>query len=191
MRARMFLGATLLVGGLATATAQGADTYKVDAVHSSVVFRVKHMGVSYFFGSFDQVGGSFTLDPADPSKCQFDIEIQAGSVDTRNPQRDQHIKSNGFLNAAQYPKITFKSKSVSSAGKDTYEAKGDLTLHGVTKPVTIKIQQTGTGKGMRPGSALAGIYADFTIKRSDFGMKGMVGPVSDDVELMVGLEGGR
>ena len=191
MRVRLHLGAAVLALGAAVAPAPAAETYKVDAVHSSVVFRVKHLGVSYFFGVFDKVDGSFTLDPADPAKGQFQIEIQAGSVDTRNPQRDQHIKSNAFLNAQQFPKITFKSTSVSSAGKDAYEVKGDLTLHGVTKPVTVKVQQTGTGKGMRPGSTLAGVYADVTIKRSDFGMKQMIPMISDDITLMVGLEGGR
>jgi polyisoprenoid-binding protein YceI len=166
-----------------------AETFKVDSVHSSVNFRVKHMNVSYAYGRFTSITGTFNLDPADPTKSSFDFTVKSDSVDTGEPKRDGHLKSPDFFNVRQYPTITFKSKSVASAGENTYDVTGDLTLHGVTKPVTIKVEQTGKGAGMGGRGAVAGLLASFNIKRSDFGMKGMVGPVGDDVRVEVSIEG--
>jgi polyisoprenoid-binding protein YceI len=174
-----------LLGPLAAANA--ADTYKVDTVHSAALYRVKHMNASYAYGRFNQITGTFTIDAQDPSKCQFDFQVNTGSVDSGNPQRDQHLKSPDFLNAKQYPTITFKSKSVTSAGKDAYEVTGDMTLHGVTKPVTVKVEVTGTGRG--PRGPIAGIESVFTIKRGEFGMTGMAGAVGEDIRITVSAEG--
>jgi polyisoprenoid-binding protein YceI len=175
------------VAGLGTARA--AETYQADAVHSAVVFRVRHMNTSHAWGRFNDLSGAFTLDSADPSQCKFEFKVKAGSVDTGNAARDNHVKGPDFLNAVQFPTIAFKSTSVSKSGS-RYEVSGDLTLHGVTKPVTIQLTPTGTGKGPT-GAAIAGIDAVFTVKRSEFGMTKMVGPVGDDVWLNVSVEGIR
>jgi polyisoprenoid-binding protein YceI len=180
--------AWMVVASLATGTvALAADAFQVDAVHSSILFKVKHMDVSYTRGRFNEVSGKFLLDESNPERSSFDLSINAESVDTANAKRDLHLKNADFFNAKQFPKITFKSKSVAktSAG---YSVSGDLTLHGVTKPVTIVVTPVGTGKGMR-GEAVAGVEASLTIKRSDFGMTYMVGPVGDEVQVTASLEG--
>ena len=181
--------ALLLIPALAISRGEAlAASYKVDAAHSSVHFRVKHMDTSYFYGRFNAISGSFAIDPSDPSKSSFEFAMKADSIDTNNPARDSHLKNADFFNAKQYPNIGFKSTSVESAGKDAYKVTGDLTLHGVTKPITVTIEHTGSGQDMRK-NAIAGIESVFTIKRSDFGMKGLVGPVGDEVKVMMSAEG--
>ena len=164
-----------------------AEEYTVDGVHSSVDFRVKHMNASYSTGRFDAVSGTFKLDESDPTKSKLHIEIKADSIDTNNAARDQHLKKD-FFQATQHPTITFKSKSFSPSGEHWYEVTGDLTLHGVTKPVTLKLEHVGSSKDMK-GKAIAGVAGQFKIKRSDFGMNTMVGPIGDEVKVEVSLEG--
>ena len=181
----------LVVASVGTGTlALAADPFLVDTVHSSILFRVKHMNTSLAYGRFDDFAGAFLLDEADPSKSLFDLTIKAESVDTASAARDKHLKGTDFFNAQQFPTIKFKSKSVTKAAKGSYDVAGDLTLHGVTKPVTFKLSATGSGKGMR-GEALAGVEATTVIKRSDFGMSFMVGPIGDEVTVIVALEGSR
>ncbi|MDB5352707.1 MAG: hypothetical protein JWN86_3954 [Planctomycetota bacterium] len=165
-----------------------AAGYKVDPVHSALTFRVKHMNTSYAYGRFDTISGTFAIDEANPAKSSFDFTVKTESVNTGNAGRDKHLAADAFFNAKQFPTISFKSKSVSSAGKNTFEVVGDLTLHGVTRPITVMIELTGTGKDMR-GTAIAGIESVFTIKRSDFGMKQMLNAVGDDVKIMLASEG--
>jgi polyisoprenoid-binding protein YceI len=164
-----------------------ANTYKVDKAHSSVIFRIKHMNVNYFQGRFDDITGTFSLDDQNPSASNFDLKITSDSVDTAIPKRDQHIKSPDFLNSRQFPTITFKSKSVTKSGNDTFDVEGDLTLHGVTKPVTVKVERTGTAQG-GPGGSRVGIEAIFNIKRSEFGMTNMLQALGDDVRLTINIE---
>jgi polyisoprenoid-binding protein YceI len=172
------------------AGAGGLETYKIDPIHSSNVFRIKHMNVTYFYGRFNAVAGTFAFDDADPTKCAFDVQIDAASVDTNNTDRDKHVKSAELFDVEKYPKITFKSTSVKKAGEQTYEVAGDLTFHGVTKPLTVKIQRTGAAPGMQ-GDYISGCETTFEIKRSEFGMTAAIGPLSDEVRLTVSLEGVR
>jgi polyisoprenoid-binding protein YceI len=173
---------------LTTTTARAADTYKADAVHSSIVFKAKHMNTSYFWGRFNNISGSFALDEQDASQSSLKFQVKTASIDTGNGARDQHLKGPDFFNATQFPTISFTSKSVTAAGNDTYEVTGDLTLHGVTKPVTVKVTKTGAGKGPQ-GGAIAGIEATFTIKQSDFGMTKMLAAIGDEVFVDVTVEG--
>ena len=170
-------------------TAYGADTYKVDPTHSSVIFSVKHMGVSDFYGAFKQISGTVNLDTADPAKSAVELTIPVESVDTRNEKRDQHLKSPDFFNAAQFPTITFKSTKVEANGGN-YKVTGDLTLHGVTKPLTVEFKKGGESKGQK-GEVKTGGETRFTIKRSDFDMKFMNGPLGDDVNIILSLEGAK
>jgi polyisoprenoid-binding protein YceI len=176
---------SLLIGlsPLALAT----TTYEVDATHSSVLFRVKHLETSYFYGRFNEISGNITLDKEAPTKSRVALEIKAESVDTFNERRNQHLKSPDFFNVKQFPVIAFKSKSVKRLDADTYEITGDLTLHGVTKTLTIQAKQTGTSKNRR-GNELVGFETTFTIKRSEFGMNFMLNGLSDEVKLIVSLE---
>ena len=180
----------LVVASVGAGTlALAAEPFQVDTVHSSVIFRVKHMQASLAYGRFNDITGKFLLDEADPGKSTFDLAIKAESLDTASAARDKHLKSTDFFNTKQFPSITFKSKSVSKTAAG-YDVAGDLTLHGITKPATFKLAVTGSGKGMR-GEALAGVEATTVLKRSDFGMTFMVGPIGDEVTVIVALEGNR
>jgi polyisoprenoid-binding protein YceI len=182
----------LLIAGIAVAasTSRAADTYKVDAVHSTVLFKIKHMNASYSYGRFNAIEGAFALDEKDPSKCSFNVNLKVDSVDTANPGRDGHLKGPDFFNAKQFPTISFKSKSVASAGKGVFDVTGDLTLHGVTKSVKVAVEPTGASKDPR-GRAIAGVEGSFRIKRSEFGMSGMLAGIGDDVLITISLEGGK
>ena len=183
--ASVVVAAVLL--GMMSAGARAADNYKLDPVHSAVVFRIKHAGTSFFYGRFNEPGGSFALDEADPTQSTFTIELQAGKVDTGNAQRDTHLKSPDFFNARQYPAIKFQSKSVKKAADgNKLEVSGDLTMHGQTKPVTAIVELT--GKGQMQGKQRAGVEAIIDVKMSDFGMKQNPG-LSDAVRIMAGLAG--
>jgi polyisoprenoid-binding protein YceI len=117
----------------------------------------------------------------------FDVTVKVDKLDTANAKRDQHLKSSDFFNAKQFPDIEFKSTGVKSTGDKTFDVTGDLTLHGVTKSITVPM--TFVGAATTPMGARAGFDATFTIKRSDYGMNFMPGMVGDDVTLMINLEG--
>src|SRR5262249_40416712 len=156
---------TLLRGAFA------GDAFTVDTVHSSVIYRIKHMNVGYAYGRFNDITGSFTVDEQNPSGMSFQVQVKPASVDTGNPKRDQHLKSPDFFNAQQFPVITFKSKKVTKSGTG-YDVEGDLTLHGTTKPVMAKVEGVSVVPGFR-GGYQAGLEATLEIKRSDFGMSNM------------------
>ena len=170
---------------------QATEAYKVDPVHTTAIFRIKHLGVTYFYGRFNETTGSFTLNTEDPSEMIFDVQIKTESVDTNSAKRNNHLKSPDFFNAKQFPTISFKSKSVQSSGENLYTVAGDLTLHGVTKPITVQMEFVGEGDQGPQSRYRAGFDVTFTIKRSDFGMNYMQGMLGDEVTLMVGLEGVR
>jgi polyisoprenoid-binding protein YceI len=187
-----FAARTLLTLSAAIAVAspvasRAADTYAVDAVHSSVVFKVKHMNTSTAWGRFDALAGSFTLDAADPSKSKMTFTVKADSVDTNNKARDNHLKSPDFFNAAQYPDITFTSKAVAKSS-DGYEVSGTMTFHGVTKPLSFVLVPTGNSKDMK-GNPIAGVDATFVLKQSDFGITKMAAAIGDEVTVFVSIEG--
>ena len=172
-----------------TESQDAAATYEIDAVHSAVIFRAKHLGVSYNYGRFNDFSGSITMDETDVSKSKIELEVKSASVDTANQKRDQHLRSPDFFNAKQFPVITFKSTKVSAkAGQENIlEVTGDFELHGVKKSITIDAEITGTGKHPQAGE-LIGFETTFGIKRSEYGMTyGMQG-VSDDIRITVSIE---
>jgi polyisoprenoid-binding protein YceI len=162
-----------------------ADTYKIDPAESSNVFSINNL-VTNFYGRFNDISGKVVFD-ADPSKSSIEVSIPVESIDTNNEKRDQHLKSPDFFNAKQFPMIVFKSKSVEGTG-DTYKATGELTLHGVTKPLTLEIKRGKDGEGMG-GEIRGGGETHFTIKRSDFGMDFMQGRLGDEVTVFLSLQG--
>ncbi len=169
----------------ASATSE-AVKFKIDSGHSSVLFRVKHFGVSNFYGRFNKIGGEISWDAKNPEASSISIEIDAASVDSNDKGRDDHLRNTDFLSAKEFPTITFKSKSVKKKG-DKLELTGDLTLHGVTKSVTTAVEFTGEGE--TPFGYRAGFEASFEIKRSEFGVSGVPGGVGEDVRITVALEG--
>jgi polyisoprenoid-binding protein YceI len=168
-------------------SAFAADTYKIDPVHSNVLFSINRQGVSDFYGMFNDISGTVVFDNADPSKSSVDLTVPVESLDTRNEKRDQHLKSPDFFNAKQFPTLTFKSTKVEGSG-DTFRVTGDFTLHGVTKPITVEFKRGAEVKGQR-GEVRSGGQTRFTIKRSDYGMTFMAGPLGDEVNLILSLEG--
>jgi len=191
------LSAVGVMGGAGTRAAAPAvgGAFKVDAVHSSVGFRVKHMNAAYFYGRFNLVEGEFLLDPANASASSLSVTVQADSLDTHNAGRDKHLKSQDFFSVAEYPTIAFVGKTFEKAGEENgetvFNVTGDLTLLGKTKEVKATVRNTGQGPG-RGGGEVGGIESTFTIQRSDFGMSFMAGKgLSDEVNLIVSLEGGR
>jgi polyisoprenoid-binding protein YceI len=167
------------------ADAAGPNDWMVDGGHSSVTFRIKHMGASWFTGAFDSVGGTVTLDPKKPEATSVKIAIPVDSVDTNNAQRDGHLKNADFFNAKENPEITFASTAVKAKGDDL-EIAGELALAGKSKAVTIVAQKVGASemKGKRVGYS-----SEFTIKRSDFGMNYGVegGALGDEVTMRLDL----
>ncbi|MBI4659869.1 MAG: YceI family protein [Verrucomicrobia bacterium] len=185
----------VLGGGLSSGQAQSEanGTYKIDPVHSSIVFRIKHNGVSYVYGRFNEFSGGFTINSEDPSKCSFDVTVQTGSVDTSIAKRDEHLRSPDFFNAKQFLTLRFQSRKVERTGESKLRVTGDLTLHGVTKPITVELELTGHGqRGQRFGYR-AGIGGQFTIARADFGMNFGIegGMLGNEVTVSLGLQGAR
>ena len=176
--------------GLLSVPTLAAETYKVDPVHSSALFRVKHLGVSNYYGHFTDISGTFVLDEKNASACSVEVEVKTESVATHNEKRDQHLKSPDFFNAKEFPVLSFKSKQVKAAGKGIYEVTGDLTIRGVTKPLTTKVTLVGSGKGMQE-EYRAGFETIFTIKRSEFGINYMPQGLGEEVQITVSLEGFR
>ena len=164
-----------------------ADTYAVDPVHSFAMFRIRHMNTSWVYGRINGPEGTINYDAAAPEKSSFEITLKAENIDTAVAARDNHLKSPTFFNAKEYPTLTFKSTSVKKADDTHLDVTGDLTIHGVTKSVTISLEVAGTGKDMK-GKPIIGFESTFTIKRSDFGMKEFAGVVGDEVRITVAME---
>jgi polyisoprenoid-binding protein YceI len=165
-----------------------AETYDIDAIHSAVMFRAKRLGVVYVYGRFNEFAGTIEMNGEDVASGRLSLDVKTASVDTGNERRDDHLRSPDFLNAAQLPLMKFESTGVRSAGEGQFEVTGNLTLHGVTKPVTARVELVGAGKD--PGGAgksLVGFEGKLTLKRSDFDVKFMVGPVSDEIDVHLAL----
>ena len=185
---RSMIAVFVLVLGALTATVRAAE-YQIDPVHTSLIYRIKHLNASWSYGRFNGTTGTFSYDPSAPEKASFEISVDVNNIDSGNEKRDTHLKSPDFFNLKQYPTIHFKSTSVKKSDQEgNLEVTGDLTLHGVTKPVTITLTHVGIGRGMG-GETRAGFEGTLTFKRSDFDMKGLAEAVGDDVTLIVSLEG--
>jgi polyisoprenoid-binding protein YceI len=182
----MFLATALVLG---VASVARADDYKIDPMHSSAVFRVHHFGAGYIYGTFAGPSGDISYDATDASKTSFNVTIDVTTIDTRVPMRDKDLKGPDFFDVKQFPTATFKSTSVKKTGDTTMDVTGDLTLHGVTKSITVSIDATGTGKGMK-GETRAGFETTFSVDRRDFGITYDPEPViGNDIRIMIGLEG--
>ena len=167
MKKSLPLLAALLCGSLLTV--QAADTYKIDPVHSSISFKVRHLFTDVN-GSFKKFKGTINVDPDHPEKSSVTATIDTASIDTKNERRDEDLSSADFFNVAKYPTITFKSKNVKQTGTDSGEIVGDLTMHGVTREITLHVKFLGKGMGMG-GKAVSGWQVTTEpIKRSDYGL---------------------
>ena len=170
--------------------AAAGDAYNVDSDHTYLLFRVKHLGIGYSYGRFSKPTGTFTFDEAKDTIGAIDMQILATNVDTDVEKRDNHLKSPDFFDAKKFPMISFKGTSFKKIAENTYEIIGDITLLGKTRPVSLKAIQTGAAKDPW-GKYRRAFEAEFTIKRSDFGMDFLMNVAADEVELTVSVEGIR
>ena len=177
----------IAVLGIATTCFAETQTWQIDPNHSASQFSVRHLGISTVRGVFQKTTGTVVYDPADPTKDQIDVTIDASSVDTRVERRDNDLRSPNFLDVAKYPTITFKSKRVEPAGSGKMKVTGDLTIHGVTKEVVLDVDgpssPTQAMGGMRMGAS-----ATTKINRHDFGVNGAPNIVGDDIQITLDVE---
>lgn len=154
---------------MSTATLVPTGTYTVDPAHSRVEFSVKHLGIANVKGSFDRFEGQLVVD-GDIASAKATGTVEVASVDTKEPARDEHLRSADFFDAAQFPEMRFTSTAITASGDDEFEITGDLTLHGITKPVTLKAEVQGTETDPW-GNERVGLEITGKLDRSDFDMK--------------------
>ncbi len=171
-----------------------ATTWEIDPAHTSVQFSVRHMMISNVRGELRKVSGTVQADDQDPTRSVIEATIDAASVDTREPKRDEHLRSPDFLDVARYPTITFRSKRVQKAGDRHYKVVGDLTLHGVTKEVTLDVDGPTPPMTDARGLVHAGAEATTRIDRREFGItwsKALDGGglmVGNDLDVTIDVE---
>ena len=189
MKKTAFLTALVLVLGFGTVAAQG--TYGIDTAHSSVGFKVRHL-VSKVSGGFNDFDGTIVADFGNLDASSVEFTIQATSIDTKNEKRDGHLRSPDFFDTEKYPEITFKSSKVTKVDGDSFAVAGTLTMHGVSKQITLTVDYLGEMSAM--GGVRAGYEMTTTVNRKDYGVSwnraldsgGLV--LGDDVEVTVNLE---
>ena len=189
---KKLLALLALTGLLASARAD-AETYKIDPVHSTVSFSLRHL-VSKFTGSFTKLSGSVTYDPAAPEQGSVEAVVEIASVSTANDTRNGHLldPERHFFAVGPHPTATFKSKAWKQTGENAFDVTGDLTINGITKEVVFKTTLLGIAPGMG-GSVLSGWEATTVINKNDFGVTGpaMLGKaLGDEVTLTIGVEAG-
>ncbi len=172
---------------VACSTVMAQSTWKADKAHSKVGFGITHLMISEVEGNFGEFEIEATADDAfsDPS---FTVEIKTASIDTDNDRRNEHLRSADFFDAEKFPTITFKTITIEKTGEKTFKIIGDLTMHGVTKPVTLEGKVNGIITDQRSQKLKAGLKLTGTIDRLAFGVGGETPTLGDEVEMTVNLE---
>lgn len=179
--------ASMLIAGTANASDYVIDT---KGMHASIEFRIKHLGYSWLVGRFNRFSGTFSFDDKAPDASKVNVEIDTTSVDTNHAERDKHLRGGDLLDTDMFPTATYESTAVKASGPDKATIIGNLTLHGVTKEVTI--EATRLGGGTDPwGGYRDGFTGTATIALADFGIMRNLGPASKNVELTLNIEGVR
>lgn len=175
----------------ATPALAAPDKYSFDPAHTQILFTVSHLGFSHSHGRFNKFDGSFTFDEKNPAASTIDVTVDTASVDMGSKAWDDAVTADALLNAKKFPKMTFKSTGVTKTGDKTGSVTGDLTLLGVTKPVTLNVTYNKSGNHPYTKNHLAGFSASATLKRSEFGMVKYLPDVGDDVTITIEVEGIR
>lgn len=162
-----------------------AGAYKVEPNHTRVLFAVSHIGFTTWYGDFTHVSGALSLDPARPARSSLEVSVPTASVVTTNSVLDGELKSADWLDADKFPAMTFKSRQVKLTGPRQADVTGDLTLHGVTRPVTLHARFNTAGVNPLDKAYTVGFEVSGHIKRSDFGVTKYVPLVGDDVDLII------
>ncbi len=172
------------VPGAADVSKVQAGAYKADPNHTQVVWSVDHMGFSILTGMFGQITGSLTIDPKEPAKAKLEVEVPMSGLAVTSEKFAKHLATPEFLDVARHPTATFRSTSIEASG-DKATIVGDLTLHGVTKPVTLQAVFHGVGVNPMNKAETIGFSATGKVKRSDFGLGAFAPVVSDEVDLTI------
>jgi polyisoprenoid-binding protein YceI len=183
----MLLRSLLLTSLLAaSASALAApQTFTIDPTHTQVTFTWNHFGFSNPSARLEDIKGSVVVDQADWAKSSVEVTMPFSGLHTGVPKLDEHMKTPDFFDAAKFPDVTFKSTKVTKTGAETLDITGDLTVHGVTKPVTLHARINKIGENKMIGSQTAGFDADTTLKRSDFGVNKYVPMVGDEIKVHI------
>ena len=181
----------LAVAMMASASVQAAESYTIDPFHTYPNFEINHLGFSTMHGRFDKTTGSLNIDWA-KNTGSVDITIDAGSVSTGMKKRDDHLMSPDFLNAAEFPEITYKSTKVTINKDKTARVEGNLTIMGTSKPVALKVEKIHCGDHpMKKGTYICGFDAEAKFKRSDFGVSYGLPAIGDEMKLHIEVEAKR
>ncbi len=162
-----------------------AGDYVVEPSHTRVLFSVSHLGFTTWYGDFSHASGAAKIDPAHPAASSVQVSVPIGSVETTNKTLDGELKGADWFDAAKYPTMTFTSRQITVTGPNQGEIVGDLTLHGVTKPVTLRVKFHGAGLNPLSHAYTTGFDATGEIRRSDFGVTKYVPMVGDEVSLII------
>ena len=165
-----------------------AGTYVTDPGHTKITWSLTHFGFSTYVGQFSKVAATLKLDPKAPQSADLQVTIDTASVGTLNPALDTHLKAPDFLDVAKFPQASFKSTAVKVTGERTADVTGDLTLHGVTKPVTLQVTFIQGGQNPLDKKYSLGFQARTVIKRSEFGVKAYSPAVGEEVTLQIDTE---
>lgn len=193
---RYYISILLGLSFLGTALAQ--TTYRYDPSHTHAYFRADHLGISYTFGRFNEMDATLVYDADNLDASSIEFIILTESVDTGidlpdndfdGARRNGHLRSPDFFDAAQFPTLTFVSKSISATDQENmFEVVGDLTIHGVTNEINIMVEKTGEAQNQQ-GQALIGFYTEFDIDRTDYGMTNLLQASGPMVRIMLSFEG--
>jgi polyisoprenoid-binding protein YceI len=191
-KTRQTIAAIALASSLALPSLAGAATYTIDTegAHAFVQFRIKHLGYSWLYGRFNEFAGEFTYDEDNPGESRVEVTIDTASVDSNHAERDKHLRGADFLDVDRFPEARFVSTSFEETGGEEAVLKGDLTLHGVTRPVTIAVEKIGSGPDPWGGHRV-GFEGATEIALKDFGIDYDLGPAATSVELTLSVEGIR
>lgn len=184
------LALTSLIAGAMFMPAVNAADYVIDnkGAHASINFKIKHLGYSWLTGRFDKFGGKFSYDPANVSASKIEVNIDTSSINSNHAERDKHLRSDDFLDVSAFSNAKFISESVTKKADGQLAVTGMLTLHGVSKKITIDAQAVGEGKDPW-GGYRAGFSGTTSIALTDFAIKMNLGPASTHVQLELNIEG--
>ncbi|HLS04999.1 MAG TPA: YceI family protein [Wenzhouxiangella sp.] len=177
---------------LTSLSALGAEHYQIDTrhAHAFVQFRISHMGFSWLYGRFNDFDGQFVFDPESPENSSASVVIEAASVDTNNAARDDHLRSDDFLDVSNHPQARFQSTAFEARDDGSFLLTGDFTLRGVTRAIEIEVEEVGAGEDPW-GGFRRGFSGTTTLKLADYGIDFDLGPAATEVEITLSMEGVR
>lgn len=188
MHKTLALAVALFAAGLSTPAAAAPQAYQFDKAHTNILFFIEHLGFSKMMGEFRSFDGVLNFDPENPAASSVQVSIRVDGVSTDVKALDEHLQKPEFFNTAQFPAMTFNSTAVAVVSPGKLKVTGDLTLLGVTKPVTLDVSVNKAAPHPFTKAPAAGFSATATLKRSDFGMSAMLGMLGDDIEIRIETE---